>query len=360
MASLAGYDIVVHGSLPDISRRRLAAAVTRRGGRLSPRPGRKTTHIVITHASANRDWPDWAVPDGTRLISELTFRRLLGLAPEPEPEPRSFTLADVAARCRLAASEAECLALFDVIEGVDDRYGFRDLTCAREAARLLSAGVDLHEIIQAATLLRRAGRRLGAARIVRAPWGGLVQEAEGQYVTLDGQFALDLGDEAPDLEALVVEAEDLAEEGELEAAERLYRIAMTIDRLDPVLPFNLGNLRHAAGDPAGAVLAFRQALARDPGFADAWYNLGVLMTRSERDEEAQFCYRCAVDAEPTHADALHNLALLLTRDENWAAALPRWEALLRLDPDPQAARIIRRQILLCRMGLASLSQAGDG
>ena len=352
MVSLAGFELVVHGSFPDLPRDRLSALVGRRGGRLATRISPRTTHLVIAHGSAGRRFPDWPGSAAPQLLSEGAFRRLMGLAPPPMPEPRSFTLAEVASHAKLDPIEAEYLSLFDVLEDVDGHFSFRDVSCAREVARLLGEGVDLDAIIHAALALRRSGRRLASTRLVRAPWGGLVHETGGRLLSLDGQFTLDLGDAMPDREEILENAAEAAEDDDLAEAERLYAIALRMDPADPIAAFNLASIRHARGDAPGAMLAYRLALARDPTFADAWYNLGVLHAASDRMDEAEYFYRGAVDTDPEHGDALHNLALLLSRADRHAEALPRWEALARLEMEPSDRRMVQRHVLLCRMAIA--------
>jgi predicted Zn-dependent protease len=57
--------------------------------------------------------------------------------------------------------------------------------------------------------------------------------------------------------------------------ESLYTTAMRADAADPVLPFNLGNVFQAEGRATEAKVAWQIAVARDPAFAEAWYNLAV-------------------------------------------------------------------------------------
>ena len=50
--------------------------------------------------------------------------------------------------------------LFDVLEPVDERFAYRDLVAAREAARLLKRGVANGDVLEAATALRRRGTNI--------------------------------------------------------------------------------------------------------------------------------------------------------------------------------------------------------
>jgi tetratricopeptide (TPR) repeat protein len=60
-------------------------------------------------------------------------------------------------------------------------------------------------------------------------------------------------------------------------------------------------------------------------------------------------YRRAVQAWPDYADAHFNLALLLTRLDRYDEALAAWERFLELDPRGTQAATARRAVTLCRM-----------
>jgi tetratricopeptide (TPR) repeat protein len=60
-----------------------------------------------------------------------------------------------------------------------------------------------------------------------------------------------------------------------------------------------GNVRHAAGDVAGAVEALRDAVERDPDFAEAWHNLAVALgTKGERQQARQAADRAVALGGP--------------------------------------------------------------
>ena len=88
-----------------------------------------------------------------------------------------------------------------------------------------------------------------------------------------------------------------------------------------MIPFNLGNVLDELGRERKAEFAYRQAIARDPSFPDAWFNLGVLQEKIGRKDEALTSYERAFAAEPSYADALHNAALLLMRKRQFSAAV---------------------------------------
>jgi tetratricopeptide (TPR) repeat protein len=125
--------------------------------------------------------------------------------------------------------------------------------------------------------------------------------------------------------------------------------AARLDRDDPVIPFNLGNVLDELGREREAEIAYRQALARDPNFPDAWFNLGVLQEKIGREDEALFSYETAFAVEPSYDDALHNAALLLMRKRRFSAAVNVLDQLV--STSQLSSGEARRLAQLCRLEL---------
>jgi protein O-GlcNAc transferase len=66
---------------------------------------------------------------------------------------------------------------------------------------------------------------------------------------------------------------------------------------------NLGIARQELGCLAAAEANYRRAVALDPIFADAHYNLGCLLSGDVRVDEALACHASAVTADPSHGAA---------------------------------------------------------
>ena len=352
--------LYVFGRLHGVTRLRLAGLVAKAGGHLMRRPSSRVNLMAVGHGTALAALADGppvalpqAVPPTARLVSELGLKRLLGVAgPLPE-EHRALSATDLARSARLDLEVVPCLSLYDVLEPVDGCYGYRDLLAAREVARLLRSGVGLDAIVEAAVILRHAGRRLSETRLSEAPWGEIVQEVAGRLGRLDGQLTLPLDEHCLSVDEVFQRAEQSELEGDLATAERWYRVAMRMDRKDPVLPFNLGNVLDGQGRYREASLAYQEAIARDPTFAEGWLNLGVLSENGGRIEEALTYYGRSVEARPDYADAVFALARLLTAEERYEAALPLWERYLRLELASENAARARRLAALCRLGLSA-------
>jgi tetratricopeptide (TPR) repeat protein len=237
-----------------------------------------------------------------------------------------------------------------VLEPVDERFAYRDLVAAREAARLLKRGVALRDVLEAAIALRRRGHNLAEARLTEGPSGALVREISGQLAELSGQLTMRLEQQkARSIDDLLAEAEEAEEQGDHATAESLYTTAMRADTADPVLPFNLGNVFQAEGRATEAKVAWQIAVARDPAFAEAWYNLALAAEDDKQTDLAIAQYRRAVQAQPDYGDAQFNLALLLTHLDRCSEALAAWERFLELEPTSKQAGVAQKAIALCRM-----------
>jgi tetratricopeptide (TPR) repeat protein len=355
---LAGETLFLVGRIQGLTRRRLDTLVRLREGKLATRPGRTVSLIAFGHSAVDRALDDGRValppglPAAAALISENVLRRALGLLPPPEEVDRSMGRGEIERLAGLSPNLVSCLVLFDVLEPVDERFAWRDLVAAREAARLLKRGVAIGDVLQASIALRRRGGNLAEARLAEGPSGELLREVGGQLAELSGQLTMfgRADQQKPrSIDDLLAEAEEAEAAGDHATAESLYTTAMRADAADPVLPFNLGNVFQAQGRGAEAKVAWQIAVARDPAFAEAWYNLALAAEDEQQTDLAVAEYRRAVKAQPDYGDAHFNLALLLTRLERCDEALAAWQRFLELEPSSQQAGIAQKAIALCRM-----------
>ena len=176
-----------------------------------------------------------------------------------------------------------------------------------------------------------------------------MREIAGQLAEFNGQLTMGLEQKAPSLDDLLARAEQAEQGGDLLAAESLYTTAMRADTADPVLPFNLGNVFQAQGRAPEAKIAWQISVARDPAFAEAWYNLAMAAEDEQQNDLAVAEYRRAVQAQPDYADAHFNLALLLTRLDRCTEALAIWDHFLKLEPSSRQSATAKKAVALCRM-----------
>ena len=148
------------------------------------------------------------------------------------------------------------------------------------------------------------------------------------------------------------QAVSLHQQGQLDAAEALYReILQTSPRHSHVLQL-LGVVAGQRGQPQQAIDLFDQALAIDPANAAAWSNRGNALLELKRHTEALASYDRALAINPGHADALHNRGLTLHNLDRTSEALKSYDRALAIRPDyPQALN--HRGIALCKLGRQS-------
>jgi len=354
------FSLLVIGRFRGLTRKRLQALVEQVGGELASRASSRVSMVALAHASAPlmlRAAPRLTLPSGVgpraQVISELNLKRMLGLVDYAADENRTLDEADLIRASKLPSPVLACLAAYDILEPIDGKFIYQDVLVAREVGRLLGRGYSLRNIITAAQALRRSRASLAQVRLVEAPWGELVQDIGGALASLDGQLALSLPHEGATVDELFEGAELSEASGDLAAAERSYRAALAVGRTDPALPYNLANVLDQQGRRRDAILAYYEALRRDPDFAEAWFNLGVIAEDEGRAGDAIKLYRQAVSAQPKFADALFNLALLLTDHEEYGDVASLWDRFLALNPEgPDRARA-KRGAALCRLARAS-------
>lgn len=354
---LTGCVLFLVGRVHGTTRTRLDQLFRMRGGKLASKPSKRVTIVALGHSAASNTLPDGRVrlpvglPRTAEFISEQELRHRLGLIGPPDAVERNLGAGDLERLSGLTPRLIACLSLFDVLEPVDGRYGYRDLVAARETGRLLGRGIELRRILEAAITLRRGGVHLAESKLTASPGGELLREVAGQFAELNGQLTMGLDHDVPGVDDLLAAAEEAEAANDLATAETLYTTALRADSTDPVLPFNLGNVFDAQGRSAEAKVAWQIAITRDPAFAEAWYNLALAAERGEQIDLAIAEYRRAVRARPDYADAHFNLALLLTRLGRYQEALSAWDSFLGLDPDSKHAATARRAAALCRMEL---------
>jgi tetratricopeptide (TPR) repeat protein len=108
------------------------------------------------------------------------------------------------------------------------------------------------------------------------------------------------------------------EDGNPEAAQRHYELCLKDDPTHMEARINLGRLLHLAGRLAEAERVYRVGAKADPFIA---FNLAVVLEDLEREPDAILAYREALALDPQFADAHYNLARLYERAQDPKASL---------------------------------------
>src|SRR5262249_54347588 len=247
----------------------------------------------------------------------------------------------------------EQLTAFGLLDCRGERYGFRDLTAARQLSELLDAGVALSTITRSLHEIQKwlPDAALSNLRLFPASSDAILVEQLRGRTDKSGQFVLPVAEARESPEELFEQAQAAAAADDFETAQRLHRKVMLIDP-DPTAAFNLGNLLRANGQKIEAEKAYRAAIKADPGFAEAWYNLADLLDDQRQSDKAVDCLEHALAADPNYGDALFNLGLLHQRKDELGDAAIYWRRYLALDSASDWAARARRALKFCEMQIA--------
>lgn len=136
-----------------------------------------------------------------------------------------------------------------------------------------------------------------------------------------------------DSSSQLAQAMQLHRQGQLDAAELLYRQALRSNpRQIDALHF-LGVLTSQRGRHQDAAELIRRALAIDPRYADAWNNLGNVLAGMDRWDEAATAYQRTIELAPGNPSAHCNLGVMLLRSSRNAEAAVAFRQAIALAPE---------------------------
>ena len=359
MSALGAEVVTLAGRFAALPNRVLASEILRQGGVVRRGLSQQTTLLAIGRQSAplladGRLQRHLARADqiGACCIGESALLRRLGLLPAAAPVNAALQLTELPEKAGLAPELIRPLALFEVIQPQDGACSFRDLVAAREVARLTETGLGLAEIIASVVDLGGRGacddHPLARLKLVCDERGQLARRIGDRFAELDGQLRLPLPNAGnPTVDELFEGAEEAEQRGDVAGAEALYRRCTSLDRSDPIAPFNLANVLREQGRLGEAKSYLQLAIATDATFADAWYNLALLLEAEGRKDRARAYLERAIAADPDYADPLFDLARLNFEAGELAAACRLWQRYLKLDPDSEWSRIARNGLMTC-------------
>lgn len=117
----------------------------------------------------------------------------------------------------------------------------------------------------------------------------------------------------------------------------LWEHADRVTPREPHVETALGSVLDEKGDRARAIALYADAIAAEPGFAEAHNKLGVALANTGRIGEAIPHYQTAIQLKPSLAEAWYNLGNALAAQGNFDDAIARYHQALLLRPDDPAA-----------------------
>ena len=133
--------------------------------------------------------------------------------------------------------------------------------------------------------------------------------------------------------------------GQLDRATAPLTKAVALDPTYPEAQFNLGVLRYRQGRSRDAISRFERTLALQPGLTDAYLNLGSAYAAAGDLERALEPWMQLQQLQPDNAALVYNIAMARARLGHHAGAIAEFERGMGLAPtDPRFAAALAREL----------------
>ncbi|MEO0226003.1 MAG: tetratricopeptide repeat protein, partial [candidate division WOR-3 bacterium] len=117
-----------------------------------------------------------------------------------------------------------------------------------------------------------------------------------------------------------------------------YEIAIAINPRFTDAYFNLAITYNRLGRYQEAIESFKQVIRLSPGMAEAYYGLGVVYLKLEKTDEALVAFKKTVQLNPNHINGHFNLGIIYFNLGDSLSAWNQYEVLKNLDK-PMAAEL---------------------
>jgi choline-sulfatase len=204
----------------------------------------------------------------------------------------------------------------------------------------------------AAALLGGSGRSAEAIALLQSAPGALTSAAAQIELGLAFEAAGNLIEAAKCLERAVQlrdgDAETLsslavvyARLRRVDEARRLFRQVLRLEPRAPETWNNLGMLELSDGNRRAAVAAFRQAVSADAGYGPGWRGLGAALVATDAAGAVE-AWRRAIALAPTDYDTMFNLGMVLAEGPQPLDALPYLTQFVARAPRDRYGRDVAR------------------
>ncbi len=256
----------------------------------------------------------------------------------------------------------------------DDGYGFRDLVVLRAIVSMIDRGIPLQRIRRHLEVLRDRLPDLadpaGALRLASESADQVALRRDGRWEEVGGQLLLAFSSAAaetsPSVTPLTVPEASALRDPRAEATDAVWwfekgceldvdarewpQAALAYEKaieLDPGYAdayCNLGAVRYNQGQRAAARRAFEACLTRAPEHVEANFNLANVLEEAGDDERALTLYRRALAVDPAYPDLHINLALLYEKLGRMRPACRHWRRYLQIEPQGSWSTVARQRL----------------
>lgn len=134
-----------------------------------------------------------------------------------------------------------------------------------------------------------------------------------------------------------LKAAQLLEQGETQQALQVAVRALAEGRRNPDLSNIAGVCAAAMGDETLAAQLWQHAIEISPGYAQAWFNLGLWHENQQQSALAEECYQQVIELQPENVDTMLRLSNLLIDEQRMEQAESLLNRVLEIAPQhPQA------------------------
>jgi tetratricopeptide (TPR) repeat protein len=301
---------------------------------------------------------DWILERRKRRAPEASWRKLLAVAQQADPDPwrrkvrRALADGDRATLTKLAATDAAAQAAVSVqlLGAALQEVGEKDLAVQwlRRGQRHHPGDVWLNYAL--AEVLRKGPppqrvEAIGfyrAARALRPEIGhnlahALLDVGQTEEALTIFRELIRLRPDNPDHRHCLGSA--LTRNGDLDEAIALLREALRLKSPFPEAHVSLGTALLDRGDGDAALKEYQEALRLRENYPEAHMGLGAFRARKGELEAAITSFKQALLLKKDYPDAHLNLALALAKKGDLVGALKECQETLRLNPDDPMAHV---------------------
>lgn len=292
----------------------------------------------------------------------------------------SYSRQDVLRILQISARQLQAWERAELIP-IQQTYTFQDLAQLRtvralredsvSASSIRDSVVAMRAVAGMANPLTEAGLVRNGARLAFRCEGAVVDPIRRQLLFDFDRIAVQAGTAssallripataAPAVHDQFIAAVQAEECGEKNRAIELYEQILAREPGYAPAYINLGTLHFHLRQYRRAEELYRRATELDPRYVLAFFDLGNVLDELQRSDESIAAYLRAVELAPRYADAHYNLALAFERKGEPRAALRHWRDYVRIDKHGPWADHARSQIqrLLDREKLSLVWRAG--